>query len=90
MVLLLTVALGNTSFLGYPMTRALIGESSTIEKEYLVRVQIDEPRGDHQPLGVDDLVRAAPGEFAGEMERAMMKVHAKPPRPKPPRPEPTP
>ena len=28
--------------------------------------------------------------LAGEMERAMMKVHAKPPRPKPPRPEPTP
>ena len=26
--------------------------------------------------------------LAGEMERAMMKVHAKPPRPKPPRPEP--
>ena len=25
--------------------------------------------------------------LAGEMERAMMKVHAKPPRPKPPRPE---
>ncbi|MBQ1767257.1 MAG: aminoacyl-tRNA hydrolase [Aquincola sp.] len=28
--------------------------------------------------------------LAGEMERAMMKVHAKPPRPKPPKPEPTP
>ena len=28
--------------------------------------------------------------LAGEMERAMMKVHAKPPRPKPTRPEPTP
>ena len=27
--------------------------------------------------------------LAGEMERAMMKVHAKPPRPKPPLPEPT-
>ena len=26
--------------------------------------------------------------LAGEMERAMMKIHAKPPRPKPPRPEP--
>ncbi len=25
--------------------------------------------------------------LAGEMERAMMKIHAKPPRPKPPRPE---
>ena len=28
--------------------------------------------------------------LAGEMEKAMMKIHAKPPRPKPPRPEPTP
>jgi PTH1 family peptidyl-tRNA hydrolase len=28
--------------------------------------------------------------LAGDMERAMMKIHAKPPRPKPPRPEPTP
>lgn len=27
--------------------------------------------------------------LAGEMERAMMKVHAKPPRPKPPKPQPT-
>ena len=28
--------------------------------------------------------------LAGEMERAMMKIHAKPPRPKAPRPEPAP
>jgi PTH1 family peptidyl-tRNA hydrolase len=28
--------------------------------------------------------------LAGEMERAMMKIHAKPPRPKPPRPAPAP
>jgi peptidyl-tRNA hydrolase, PTH1 family len=32
-------------------------------------------------LGALDLL------LAGEMERAMMKIHAKPPRPKPPRPE---
>jgi peptidyl-tRNA hydrolase, PTH1 family len=37
-----------------------------------------------QSLAVLDLL------LAGEMERAMMKIHAKPPRPKPPRPEPTP
>mgnify|MGYP003833002065 FL=1 len=37
-----------------------------------------------QSLGALDLL------LAGEMERAMMKIHAKPPRPKPPRPEPTP
>ncbi|MBP5989630.1 MAG: aminoacyl-tRNA hydrolase [Proteobacteria bacterium] len=34
-----------------------------------------------QSLGALDLL------LAGEMERAMMKIHAKPPRPKPPRPE---
>lgn len=28
--------------------------------------------------------------LAGDMERAMMKIHAKPPRPKPPRPQPLP
>jgi len=28
--------------------------------------------------------------LAGDMERAMMKIHAKPPRPKPPKPEPRP
>lgn len=37
-----------------------------------------------QSLAVLDLL------LAGEMERAMMKIHAKPPRPKPPRPEPAP
>jgi PTH1 family peptidyl-tRNA hydrolase len=34
-----------------------------------------------QSLGVLDLL------LGGDMERAMMKIHAKPPRPKPPRPE---
>jgi PTH1 family peptidyl-tRNA hydrolase len=37
-----------------------------------------------QSLAVLDLL------LAGAMEKAMMKIHAKPPRPKPPRPEPTP
>jgi PTH1 family peptidyl-tRNA hydrolase len=37
-----------------------------------------------QSLAVLDLL------LAGEMERAMMKIHAKPPRPKTPRPEPAP
>lgn len=33
---------------------------------------------------------AVPLMLAGEMERAMMKIHAKPPRPKPPKPVPQP
>ena len=35
-------------------------------------------------------ITALPLLLDGEMERALMKVHAKPPRPKPPKPEPTP
>jgi PTH1 family peptidyl-tRNA hydrolase len=37
-----------------------------------------------QSMGALDLL------LAGDMERAMMKIHAKPPRPKPPKPAPTP
>jgi PTH1 family peptidyl-tRNA hydrolase len=37
--------------------------------------------------GIEQSLTALPLLLAGEMERAMMKVHAKPPRPKPPRPE---
>lgn len=35
---------------------------------------------------IDDSLKALDLILAGEMERAMMKVHAKPPRPKPPKP----
>jgi PTH1 family peptidyl-tRNA hydrolase len=37
---------------------------------------------------IEQSLTALPLLLAGEMERATMKVHAKPPRPKPPRPEP--
>jgi peptidyl-tRNA hydrolase, PTH1 family len=37
---------------------------------------------------IEQSLTALPLLLAGETERAMMKVHAKPPRPKPPRPEP--
>ena len=36
---------------------------------------------------IDQAVQALDLILAGDMERAMMKVHAKPPRPKPPKPE---
>jgi PTH1 family peptidyl-tRNA hydrolase len=35
---------------------------------------------------IADSLAALPQLLAGEMDRAMMKIHAKPPRPKPPRP----
>ena len=40
--------------------------------------------------GIEQSLTALDLLLAGDMERAMMKVHAKPPRPKPPRPEPAP
>ena len=39
---------------------------------------------------IDESLAALDLLLAGEMERAMMKIHAKPPRPKPPRPAPLP
>ena len=37
---------------------------------------------------IEQSVDALPLLLEGEMERALMKVHAKPPRPKPPKPAP--
>ena len=36
---------------------------------------------------IDQSLQALDLLLAGSMERAMMKIHAKPPRPKPPKPE---
>ncbi len=38
-------------------------------------------------LNVDESLKALDLLLAGQMDKAMMKIHAKPPRPKPPRPE---
>ena len=39
---------------------------------------------------IEQSITALPLLLDGEMDRALMKVHAKPPRPKPPKPEPAP
>ena len=39
---------------------------------------------------IEQSIMALPLLLDGEMDRALMKVHAKPPRPKPPKPEPAP
>ena len=39
---------------------------------------------------IEQSITALPLLLNGEMDRALMKVHAKPPRPKPPKPEPAP
>jgi PTH1 family peptidyl-tRNA hydrolase len=38
--------------------------------------------------GIEQSLTALPQLLDGDMERALMKVHAKPPRPKPPKPAP--
>ena len=39
----------------------------------------------HASRNIEESLKALDLVLAGEMERAMMKIHAKPPRPKPPR-----
>ncbi len=54
--------------------------------DYVLRKPLKEQR-EAIDKGIEQSLTALPLLLAGEMERAMMKVHAKPPRPKPPRPE---
>ena len=54
--------------------------------DYVLRKPPNEQR-EAIDKSIEQSVTALPLLLAGEMERAMMKVHAKPPRPKPPRPE---
>ena len=54
--------------------------------DYVLRKPLTEQR-EAIDKGIEQSLTALPLLLAGEMERAMMKVHAKPPRPKPPRPE---
>jgi peptidyl-tRNA hydrolase, PTH1 family len=62
-------------------------------KAEVVDYVLRKPTAEHRELieqTIDRSVDALDLLLAGEMERAMMKVHAKPPRPKAPRPEPAP
>jgi peptidyl-tRNA hydrolase, PTH1 family len=62
-------------------------------KAEVVDYVLRKPSAEHRELieqTIDRSVDALDLLLAGEMERAMMKVHAKPPRPKAPRPEPAP
>ena len=54
--------------------------------DYVLRKPAPEQR-EAIEKGIDLSVSALDLLLAGDMERAMMKIHAKPPRPKPPRPE---
>ena len=55
--------------------------------DYVLRKPLAEQR---EAIGksIEQAVAALPLMLEGDMERALMKVHAKPPRPKPPRPAP--
>jgi PTH1 family peptidyl-tRNA hydrolase len=58
-------------------------------KAEVVNYVLRKPSAEHREAidkSIDDALKALDLILAGEMERAMMKVHAKPPRPKPPKP----
>jgi PTH1 family peptidyl-tRNA hydrolase len=62
-------------------------------KAEVVNYVLKKPSAEHREAigkSIEQAMSALELMLAGEMERAMMKVHAKPPRPKPPRPEPAP
>ena len=53
--------------------------------DYVLRKPISEQR-EAIDKSIEQSITAVPLMLEGEMERALMKVHAKPPRPKPPKP----
>jgi PTH1 family peptidyl-tRNA hydrolase len=58
-------------------------------KAEVINYVLRKPSAEHREAiekSIDESLKALDLILAGEMERAMMKVHAKPPRPKPPRP----
>jgi PTH1 family peptidyl-tRNA hydrolase len=58
-------------------------------KAEVINYVLRKPSAEHREAiekSIDDALKALDLMLAGEMERAMMKVHAKPPRPKPPKP----
>lgn len=62
-------------------------------KAEVVNYVLKKPSAEHREAidkSIEQAMSALDLMLAGDMERAMMKVHAKPPRPKPPRPEPAP
>ncbi len=80
--------LGSTAFwrlrlgIGHPGVRAEV-------VDYVLKKPSPEDREAIRKC-IDESLAALDLLLAGEMERAMMKIHAKPPRPKPPRPAPLP
>lgn len=60
-------------------------------KAEVVNYVLRKPSPEHRDAiekAIEQSMNALDFLLEGEMERAMMKIHAKPPRPKPPRPEP--
>jgi peptidyl-tRNA hydrolase, PTH1 family len=59
-------------------------------KAEVINYVLRKPSPEHREAiekGIDQSLSALDMILAGDMERAMMKIHAKPPRPKPPKPE---
>lgn len=62
-------------------------------KAEVVNYVLKKPSPEHREAiekSIDQSLTALDLILAGDMEKAMMKIHAKPPRPKPPKPEPKP
>jgi PTH1 family peptidyl-tRNA hydrolase len=62
-------------------------------KAEVVNYVLRKPLAEHREAiekSIEQSITALPLMFEGDMERALMKVHAKPPRPKPPKPAPDP
>jgi PTH1 family peptidyl-tRNA hydrolase len=62
-------------------------------KAEVVNYVLRKPLAEHREAiekSIEQSITALPLMFEGDMERALMKVHAKPPRPKPPKPTPDP
>jgi PTH1 family peptidyl-tRNA hydrolase len=62
-------------------------------KAEVVNYVLKKPSPEHREAiekSIDQSLTALDLILAGDMEKAMMKVHAKPPRPKPPKPDPKP
>lgn len=70
--------------------RLRIGIGHPGVKAEVVNYVLKKPSPEHREAiekSIDQSLGALDLMLAGEMEKAMMKVHAKPPRPKPPKPE---
>jgi PTH1 family peptidyl-tRNA hydrolase len=72
--------------------RLRLGIGHPGDRAEVVNYVLRKPRAEQREAmakSIEQSISALPLMLEGDMERALMKVHAKPPRPKPPKPTPT-